>query len=142
MIIQEDIQDMHLHNTDWCKEFEKRMKSVVDYANFLKQPLTLGMFIPCDKEGNVLEEPDCKEDYYRDANGLAYNYFEDRKKWLEAKERVLFEGFEIIKSKHKGKRIKKEHIEMAFYNDYVKIDYIDSSFKNNRRPNRIRIKIN
>ena len=29
----------------------------INYANFLKQPLTLGMFIPCDLDGNVLEEP-------------------------------------------------------------------------------------
>lgn len=27
--------------------------NVCNYANFLKQPLTLGMFVPCDKKGNV-----------------------------------------------------------------------------------------
>lgn len=27
------------------------------YASFLKQPLKLGMFVPCDEDGNVLEEP-------------------------------------------------------------------------------------
>ena len=27
-----------------------------NYANFLKRPLTLGMFVPCDEDGNVLQE--------------------------------------------------------------------------------------
>lgn len=30
---------------------------ILKYANFLKQPLILGMFVPCDENGNVLEEP-------------------------------------------------------------------------------------
>ncbi|WP_395076319.1 hypothetical protein [Flavobacterium sp.] len=35
----------------------KRFRSVVSkYANFLKQPLTLGMFVPCDDDGNVLDK--------------------------------------------------------------------------------------
>ena len=32
--------------------------SIRTYANFLKQPLTLGMFVPCDDDGNVLQQ-DC-----------------------------------------------------------------------------------
>lgn len=31
----------------------KPLKKIFNYANFLKQPLTLGMFVPCDLEGNV-----------------------------------------------------------------------------------------
>ena len=27
------------------------------YATFLKQPLKLEMFVPCDEDGNVLEKP-------------------------------------------------------------------------------------
>lgn len=49
----------------------------LNYANFLKQPLTLGMFVPCDEDGNLLVS------------------FDDR--YEESKERVLFEGFEIPK---------------------------------------------
>jgi len=57
------------------------------YAIFLKQPLELWMFVPCDKDGNVLVEPDYKS-----------NETELENEWLEyqqAKERCLFEGFEI-----------------------------------------------
>ena len=35
-------------------EFYNKSKN---YANFLKQPLTLGMFFPTDENGNVLHKP-------------------------------------------------------------------------------------
>jgi len=48
-----------------------------NYANFLKQPLELWMFIPCDEDGNVLEEPDI-EDYvieeHTELNGSPKEY--------------------------------------------------------------------
>lgn len=56
------------------------------YANFLKQPLTLGMFVPCDLEGNVLEELDA--DFYVMVTDKKIVEFQ------QAKERCLFEGFE------------------------------------------------
>lgn len=83
-------------------------KKVVNYANFLKQPLKLGMFVPCDKEGNVLEEPNCKD--YIVENSLTSigvtqdlhikTYNKDIKKYQQAKDRVLFEGLkvELVKS--------------------------------------------
>jgi hypothetical protein len=55
------------------------------YANFLKQPLELWMFVPCDDDGNVLEEIKPYQD----------NYF----KYQQAKERCLFDGFEFEKQK-------------------------------------------
>lgn len=50
-----------------------------NYAKFLKQPLTLGMFVPCDLEGNVLEE-------YHDLENKNILY-------EDAKKRVLIKGF-------------------------------------------------
>lgn len=52
------------------------------YARFLKQPLQLWMFVPCDKDGNVLGEKKPFQDKY-------YEY-------QQAKERCLFGGFEIF----------------------------------------------
>lgn len=60
------------------KVAEKAIESIFRYANFLKQPLTLGMFVPCDKNGNVLNEKIC-----------------DYNKYHQAKECVLFEGFYV-----------------------------------------------
>ena len=65
-----------------------------NYAMFLKQPLELWMFIPCDEEGNVLEEKSIfnttDEDYIFNSD--------DFDKYQQAKERCLFEGFEFIES--------------------------------------------
>ncbi|MGV0828316.1 hypothetical protein ACTS9C_05385 [Empedobacter brevis] len=63
---------------------------MLKYAKFLKQNLNLGMFVPTDEEGNVLEEPDASNwDIWK-------GEFEKRKQiYQQAKERVLFEGFEI-----------------------------------------------
>jgi len=64
------------------------------YDELLSQPLTLGMFIPCDLDGNVLEEP---EWWYRYCNGATpfMNSDEIRpcQEYKKAKSRVLFEGF-------------------------------------------------
>ena len=62
-----------------------------NYATFLKQPLKLEMFVPCDENGNILEEPQMRpernsfdeEDMDYDAQEL-YDY-------IKAKEKVLFE---------------------------------------------------
>lgn len=58
------------------------------YAKFLKQPLTLGMFVPCDEDGNIIEEPmyDPANAQYYESHLYAYH---------NAKDRVLFEGFYI-----------------------------------------------
>lgn len=64
-----------------------------NYATFLKQPLKLEMFVPCDENGNILEEPQMRpernsfdeEDMDYDAQEL-YDY-------IKAKKKVLFEGF-------------------------------------------------
>lgn len=66
------------------------------YDSFLKQPLQLGMFVPCDLDGNVLEEPEYYEKWMSGkaiafpigANDIVESY-------NEAKERVLFNGFVI-----------------------------------------------
>jgi hypothetical protein len=52
---------------------------IESYANFLKQPLEKWMFVPCDEDGNVLE--DC---------GLIPCYELDQ--YRKAKERCLFES--------------------------------------------------
>jgi len=98
-----------------CKSKEKNFKTRLEYLDwyeksrnnydlFLEQPLKLEMFVPCDEDGNILEEP------------LAYNFksvqlFTNYNiKYQKAKEKVLFEGFElkeelefVYKFKYKGK---------------------------------------
>lgn len=65
----------------------------IKYADFLKQLLTLGMFVPVDEEGNVFEKVE---------KPLSPATDEEWGRWTEyqqAKERVLFEGFEHMHGK-------------------------------------------
>jgi len=76
---------------------ERSLELAFLFKKFLKQPLQLGFFVPCDLDGNVLSEPipvsfgKCVnkrrrlyEPIYEEKEVKAYN---------EAKSRVLFEGF-------------------------------------------------
>ena len=56
-----------------------------NYAIFLKQPLELWMFVPCDEDGNVFEVVP----YYADG-------IEKVNEYKKAKERCLFEGFKSV----------------------------------------------
>lgn len=73
----------------------RRFYLVSKYAKFLKQPLTLEKFVPCDDEGNVLEEPIISE-YLLDSPGgipIKSKNTPEAYYYRKAKERVLFKGF-------------------------------------------------
>lgn len=98
--------------TDFILTNEKTMWSypnvflnlILKYANFLKQPLKLEMFVPVDEEGNVLEEPlqehytDCTEE--QNAKDWLYNL----EKYEQAKNKVLFEGIDLDTAKYHCER--------------------------------------
>jgi hypothetical protein len=84
------------------KGYEKEfISNVSNYAKFLKQPLELGMFVPVDEDGRVLNEP---EYYDLWKVGIAPNDSQDEIcfKYQKAKEKVLFEGFRPIGERHVG----------------------------------------
>lgn len=56
-----------------------------NYTRFITQPLTKGMFVPCDEEGNVFEKPKHYDDndVYVAIGTSYYNY-------QQAKDRVIF----------------------------------------------------
>lgn len=80
-----------LRHSEYKNDLENYANIIYNYAKFLKQPLKLEMFVPCDENGNVLEEPQMRpvrnsfdeEDMDYDAQEL-YDY-------IKAKEKVLFE---------------------------------------------------
>lgn len=74
---------------DYNQVNETFVNKVINYANFLKQPLKLEMFVPCDDEGNVL---DCKE--WKQFEGKVTDLSFILEKHKKAKEKVLFEGFQ------------------------------------------------
>ena len=96
--------EKHLCNENG-HQFMNYWHSVFSYAKFLKQPLKLGMFVPCDENDVPLGEPKA-ENYFnvnipinelteKDAKGLNELY-SLQLYYQDAKDRVLFEGVEII----------------------------------------------
>ena len=81
-VLQRDITDI------------KQRDSIVKYANFLKQPLKLEMFVPCDEEGDILEEP---TNYEKRLLNMMTEYNDEVYTYYQAKAKVLFEGFEYDK---------------------------------------------
>lgn len=89
------------------EQFSKMMKStnpallqrelftdpVFNRANFLSLNLEKWMFIPCDSDGNVLDKPTP-----RNSNNTI-DYENRMMRYLDEKERVIFEGFEVVTEK-------------------------------------------
>jgi hypothetical protein len=110
--------------------------SLENYANFLKQPLKLGIFVPCDNEGNVFQEP-LKTDFIVEANtecgGWDYVDFDNNDnryynkplfkiaehRYKKAKEKVIFKDCEVMSNS----KIKLGSIILDF--DYLKINNIE-----------------
>ena len=65
-----------------------------NYAKFLKQPLNLGMFVSCDEDGDILHEP---KDYEQRLPNMMTEYNDEIYRYKQAKEKILFEGFEVVR---------------------------------------------
>lgn len=68
------------------------LDEIGNYASFLKQPLALGMFVPCDEDGNVLEEPEHYKKWHKWGSFSEHgeSIVTECKKYFESKKRVLF----------------------------------------------------
>ncbi|MDV3470861.1 hypothetical protein CMU02_08980 [Elizabethkingia anophelis] len=132
------ISDFILHQAGWhestvrISEYEFQ-QIVLRYTLFIKQPLTLGMFIPVDENNVPLEEP-TQEKYgcisatsYEEESGWMYEGGEDKyqeafSEWQKSKERVLFEGFHIID-------FKEHQVETLKYTSFLQWDDIEIASK-------------
>lgn len=86
--------------TPMSEKSQIKLNRIYKYAKFLDQKLELWMFVPCDENGNVLEEPEIYSQWVRENfNDELEN--EERinqcKEFIKAKEKVLFEGFEVLR---------------------------------------------
>jgi len=68
---------------------EEDLFKLFSYANFLSQKLELYMFVACDENGNVLEEPKIRPN-----TTDALNYTARKIKFETALSKVIFEGCE------------------------------------------------
>lgn len=76
--------------------YDSLWEKIINYANFLKQSLKLEMFVPCDEDGNVMQESEYTVENYGHSD-IGIKFFEKEKlEYNKAKEKCLFEGFELI----------------------------------------------
>ncbi|MGE8432473.1 MULTISPECIES: hypothetical protein [Chryseobacterium] len=127
-----------------------------NYANFLKQSLTLGMFVPVDPQGNVLKEPK----NYTSWKSLEHNEeertdivgFEEYGEYQKAERKCMFEGFKVGYNGYSKVRIiasYDESIELSFnkndllptgFNDVESLTVFDDIFLTSNALNLIGIK--
>ena len=121
VIKQNYITTLDISQIDFYDKELKTLSNIRNYAKFLKQPLKLEMFVPCDDNGNILGEPKktnyqvdvntkCSGwKYLYDSNDKLIGYYDDRKwkedfvKYKQSKEKVLFvfkPHFDISVMKH------------------------------------------
>lgn len=97
---------------------------MVNYAQFLKKNITLGMFIPLDSQGNILKEPK----NYTTWKSLAHNSedidenkdsvtIDENNQYKKALKKCFFEGFEIAYNGYSVIRI------VASYNHSIELSF-------------------
>lgn len=81
------------------KHRRDKYDDLCEYARFLKQPLKLEMFVHCDEDGNILEEPNPKEIYPVPTAEEEIDFLDCLEQYQQAKEKVLFEDIPIAQAK-------------------------------------------
>ncbi|MCA6066079.1 hypothetical protein JI747_002745 [Chryseobacterium sp. RG1] len=107
------------------------LKLMKNYANFLKKPLRLGMFVPVDQQGNVLKEP---KNYIswktleHNSNGETVDTaaFEEYRIYQTAEQQCFFKDFKVDYNGYSRVRI------VATYNTSIELSFnkTDLSFLN------------
>ena len=79
---------------DFVLKYHPTREQIVNYAKFIDIPLKLENFIVCDEEGDILEEP---TNYEKRLPNMMTEYNDEVYTYYQAKEKVLFEGFELVR---------------------------------------------
>ena len=92
----------------YCKSKEKEFKTRLEYLEwyektrnnfdeFLEQPLKLEMLVPCDEDGDILDEP---EYYEQRLLNMMTEYNDEVYTYYQAKVKVLFEGIDLERANY------------------------------------------
>ena len=96
---REDTSTFDTSQIDWYDLEQVKLDEMRNYARFLKQPLQLGFFVPCDEDGNLWEFPPTNEEWewaQKDSADAEQSYKMKQFYYEKAKERILFKGFHSI----------------------------------------------
>jgi hypothetical protein len=95
-----NMTDFVLKETNSTTTLSESFEKCVTYAKFLKQPLKLEMFVPCDENSKMLNEPSCMYIYKTQCFECTADEMYRCRKYLEAKEKVLFKGIDLDTAKY------------------------------------------
>ena len=87
-----EIQSIRHQQSDRARRFYLIQK----YADFLLKEIGIGMVVPCDEFGNILEEPESLKGFYESSKDGMEQEAILRKQYQQAKDRVLFKGFKVV----------------------------------------------
>ncbi len=78
-----------------------QIKKMSNYAKFLKQPLKLEMFIPCDEKGNVLKQPNhyrrfISKDFLNENPKMSEKWIKECQEYQIAERKILFKNFDFF----------------------------------------------
>lgn len=93
-----DIMDKQMSNEDRLTI----LQCIFDYSKFLKTPLNLGMFIPCDEKFNILKQPNhyrryLSKDYLTENPKMSEKWIEKCEEYKKAESKILFKDFYLSK---------------------------------------------
>ena len=98
---------------EFNKVNETFVNKVVNYANFLNQPLTLGMFVPCvDNESFNYSKHGNKKEFQQAKDKVLFEYREEFKEWnitdVENSkiEDLITDGFEYVLNNNAIKQLR------------------------------------
>lgn len=106
-------------------------ETILNYANFLSQPLTLNMFIPCSEEGVVFEYNKTTQEIFSDDNNICRVISKEESAYLKALEKVLFYGFEVCKRNSKLDCIFNSELDLHYSLSWMEKETIEDLTKYN-----------
>lgn len=109
---------------------ENALSWIYNYATFLKQPLKLEMFVPCDEDGNIWQYPPTKEEWewaQKDSADAEQSFKQKEYYYEKAKEKVLFEGFEYVKFINNGELL--PYHRLTKNNEYFNVRFLDRNIE-------------
>lgn len=109
------------------------LRLMKNYASFLRKPLTLGMLVPLDTDGNVLKEPKNYSSWksldYNDGKRNDTAGFEEYIQYQKAEQNCMFDGFTIAYNGYSVIRLEASYdpsIELSFNkNDLMSSTFAD-----------------
>ena len=114
---------------EWKKDIytDDFARIVYNYANFLKEPLKLEMFVPCDEDGKFLQEPELIYKEYNPYEEAQPEYdLSECENYKKALEKVLFKDFVYKRNIYE---ITKDKLSVSFQNGCINIHVQISEFR-------------